>query len=103
MNEEIIYAIKSLRRSNIRKRIVIYLNNISPNWSYLSEISYQVNTPGRNVKGAIYGIGNSYKKSDSLLCLNIIEEDTVGKDMRLFRITDFGKEVTKSMNNKNNL
>ena len=37
-------VIRSLRRSNVRKKIAEYLFDISPSGSYTSEIAYNVKT-----------------------------------------------------------
>ena len=89
--------IRSLRRSNIRKKIAEYLFEISPSGSYTSEIAYNVKTTSTNVLGAIRGMGSRYKEEESLIALKIIEQVTGGNDVKLYKLTDFGKEIVKSL------
>jgi predicted transcriptional regulator with HTH domain len=90
-------AVRALRRSNVRKKIAEYLFDISPNYSYTSEIAYHVRTTPSNVIGAIRGMEERYKEDESLLNLNIIQEKSCGKNVRLYGITDFGKEMLKTI------
>ena len=100
-DEEITYSkdqirplvVRSLRRSNVRKKIAEYLFDISPSGSYTSEIAYNVKTTPTNVIGAIKGMGSRYKKDESLIGLDIVEQITSGKDVKLYKLTDFGKEI----------
>ena len=90
-------VIRSLRRSNIRKKIAEYLYDISPSGSYTSEIAYNVKTTPTNVIGALRGMGFRYKEDESLLSLEIVEEKSGGKNIRLYGLTSFGKEVIESL------
>ncbi|UCF50786.1 MAG: hypothetical protein JSU91_08170 [Thermoplasmatales archaeon] len=91
-------VIRSLRRSNVRKKIAEYLFEIRPSYSYTSEIAYNVKTTPTNVIGAIRGMGNRYKEEESLLSLDIVEEKNSKKNIRLYGLTSFGKEVVESFN-----
>ena len=91
-------VIRSLRRSNIRKKIAEYLFEISPSGSYTSEIAYNVKTTPTNVIGAIRGMGSRYKEEESLIALEIVEQITGGNDVKLYKLTDFGKEILGSLN-----
>lgn len=93
-------ALRALRRSNIRKKIAEYLFDISPSCSYTSEIAYRVKTTPSNVIGAIRGMESRYREDESLLSLDIVELKTGGKDIKLYGITPFGKELVESMNHK---
>ncbi len=86
-------VIRALRRSNIRKKIAEYLFEISPSSSYTSEIAYNVKTTPTNVIGALRGMGSRYKEDESLISLNIVEEKDSGKNIRLYGLTSFGKEI----------
>lgn len=87
-------VIRALRRSSVRKKIAEYLFDISPSASYTSEIAHQVKTTPTNVIGAIRGMGTRYKQNESLINLNIIEPiEEQRSDIKLYRITDFGKEI----------
>ena len=92
-------VIRSLRRSNVRKKIADYLFDISPSGSYTSEIAYNVKTTPTNVIGAIRGMGSRYKEEESLIRLNIVEEKSGGKNIRLYGLTPFGKEIVESFKN----
>ena len=86
-------VIRSLRRSNIRKKIAEYLFEIAPSGSYTSEIAYNIKTTPTNVIGAIRGMGSRYKEEESLIALEIVEQVTSGNDVKLYKLTDFGKEI----------
>jgi predicted transcriptional regulator with HTH domain len=90
---------RALRRSNIRKKVAEYLLDISPSCSYTSEIAYNVKTTPTNVIGAIRGMESRYRQEESLIGLDIVEERSGGKDIRLYGITPFGKEVLESLKN----
>jgi len=93
-------VVRALRRSNVRKKIAEYLFDISPNYSYTSEIAYHVRTTPSNVIGAIRGMQTRYRVEESLLNLDIIEERSCGKNVRLYGITDFGKEMLKTIKDR---
>ena len=90
---------RALRRSNIRKKVAEYLFDISPSCSYTSEIAYNVKTTPTNVIGAIRGMESRYRTEESLIGLDIVEERSGGKDIRLYGLTPFGKEVLESLKN----
>ena len=89
--------IRSLRRSNIRKKIAEYLFEISPSGSYTSEIAYNIKTTPTNVIGAMRGMGDRYKEGESLIDLGIVEQVTGSKDIKLYKLTDMGKEIISSI------
>jgi len=90
-------ALRALRRSNVRKKIAEYLFDISPSYSYTSEIAYNINTTPSNVIGAIRGMDCRYRKEESLIGLDIIELKKGGKDIKLYGITPFGQEVVENI------
>lgn len=90
-------VIRSLRRSNIRKKIADYLFDISPSGSYTSEIAYNIKTTPTNVLGAIRGMGTRYKKEESLISLKMVEQIQNNNDMKIYKLTDFGKEIINSL------
>jgi len=92
-------VVRALRRSNVRKKIAEYLFEISPSCSYTSEIAYNVKTTPTNVIGAIRGMGTRYREQESLITLDIVEEKSGGKNIKLYGLTDFGEEVIKSLKN----
>ena len=91
-------VIRSLRRSNIRKRVAEYLFDISPSGSYTSEIAYHIKTTPTNVIGAIRGMQSRYREDESLIGLDMVELVSSGKDMKVYKLTDFGKEILESLN-----
>ena len=94
-------VIRALRRSNVRKKIAEYLFDISPSCSYTSEIAYNVKTTPTNVIGAIRGMESRYREEESLLGLGLVEEKSGGKNIRLYALTQFGKEIVESVVRKN--
>jgi len=96
-------VIRSLRRSNVRKKIADYLFEISPSGSYTSEIAYNVKTTPTNVIGAIRGMNSRYRDDESLISLNLVEQIQGGKhqDIKLYRLTDFGKEIVEVLRETN--
>ena len=93
-------VMRALRRSNIRKKIAEYLFDISPSCSYTSEIAYNVKTTPTNVIGALRGMESRYREEESLLSLNLVEEKKGGKNIRLYGLTPFGKEMLETINGK---
>jgi predicted transcriptional regulator with HTH domain len=90
-------VVRSLRRSNVRKKIADYLFEISPSGSYTSDIAYNVKTTPTNVIGAIRGMNSRYKDDESLITLRLVEQIEGGKNVKIYRLTDFGKEIIQSM------
>ena len=93
-------AIRALRRSNIRKKIAEYLFEISPNCSYTSEIAYHVGATSSNVIGALRGMNSRYREDESLITLELVEEKNGGKNIRLYALTDFGKEILDTIHTR---
>jgi len=92
--------IRSLRRSNIRKKIADYLFEIGPSGSYTSEIAYNIKTTPTNVLGAIRGMGSRYKAEESLIALELVEQVKSGKDIKIYRLTEFGRDIIESLKKK---
>jgi hypothetical protein len=90
-------VIRALRRSSVRRKIANYLFDISPSSSYTSEIAHHVKTTPTNVIGAIRGMESRYREEESLLSLNIVELKEGGKDIKLYGITPFGKEILETV------
>jgi len=90
-------VVRSLRRSNVRKKIADYLFDITPSGSYTSEIAYNVKTTPTNVIGAIRGMGNRYKNDESLIELKIVEQVDTNSNIKIYKLTDFGKEIISNM------
>ena len=94
-------VIRSLRRSNVRKKIAEYLFEISPSGSYTSDIAYNIKTTPTNVIGALRGMNSRYRNEESLLTLDIVEQINTGKNIKIYRITDFGKEILEQIKDRN--
>ena len=93
-------VVRSLRGSKVRKKIVDYLFDISPSGSYISDIAYNIETSPSNVIGALRGMNLRYKHDESLIGLNIVELIKKNNtDLKLYRLTDFGKEMLESIKN----
>ena len=93
-------VMRSLRRSNIRKKIADYLFEISPSGSYTSDIAYNVKTTPTNVIGALRGMNSRYRDDESLLSLKIVELVESGKNVKIYKLTDFGKEMLQTMRDR---
>ncbi|MEF8879781.1 MAG: archaellum operon transcriptional activator EarA family protein [Candidatus Thermoplasmatota archaeon] len=93
---------RSLRRSKVRKKIVEYLFEISPSGSYTSDIAYNVKTTPTNVIGAIRGMKSRYRGEESLLGLDIVERVEIdsNKNIKIYRLTDFGKEILQDIRDR---
>ena len=90
-------VMRSLRRSSVRKKIAEYLYEISPSGSYTSDIAYNVKTTPTNVIGAIRGMESRYRNDDSLIGLNLVEQIVSNKNVKIYKITDFGKDILDQM------
>ena len=88
---------RSLRRSSVRKKIAEYLFEISPSGSYTSDIAYNVKTTPTNVIGALRGMNSRYRDDESLLSLNLVEMIESGKNVKIYKLTDLGKDIIQSM------
>jgi predicted transcriptional regulator with HTH domain len=77
-----------------------YLCDISPNCSYTSEIAYNIGATSSNVIGALRGIETRYREEESLIGLNMVEERSGGKNVRLYGVTDFGREIIQTMKSR---
>jgi len=91
---------RSLRRSSVRKKIAEYLFEISPSGSYTSDIAYNVKTTPTNVIGALRGMNTRYRDEESLLSLNLVEQIDSGKNVKIYKLTDFGKEIIQSIKDR---
>ena len=83
----------SLKRSNIRAKILIYLNsNNGTTGATMYEITRAVDSNYVNVKGALYGNNKGYSLDDSLLKLGLVSS-TADNNRIIFRITQKGIEA----------
>ncbi len=88
------FVIRSINRSGLRKKILLYLDQIYPSPTYLSEIARAVKSDPSNVKGALIGLGNRYNGHSSLVSLGLVEVVTE-KGFKYYRLTEYGREVVK--------
>ncbi|MCK5636098.1 MAG: hypothetical protein KAH91_01660, partial [Thermoplasmatales archaeon] len=65
-----------------------------------SEIAYNVKTTPTNVIGAIRGMDSRYKEEGSLISLDLIEEKSGGRNIRLYSLTPFGKEMIENLRDR---
>jgi predicted transcriptional regulator with HTH domain len=93
-------VIRSLRRSNVRKKIADYLFDIDPSCSYTSEIAYHVKTTPTNVIGAIRGMDSRYREDESLISLDLVEMKSGGRNIKLYGLTPFGREMVEELRSK---
>jgi predicted transcriptional regulator with HTH domain len=93
-------VMRSLRRSSVRKKIAEYLFEISPSGSYTSDIAYNVKTTPTNVIGALRGMNSRYRDDESLIGLNLVELVEGSKNVKIYKLTDFGKEIVVSMKDR---
>jgi predicted transcriptional regulator with HTH domain len=63
---------KALRRSHVKRRIVMYLS--VHGFGYISEIAREICVTPTNVIGAIKGMDNRYLAEDSLLSLGVVDK-----------------------------
>ena len=88
---------RALRRSNVRKKIAEYLFDIHPSYSYTSEIAYHVKTTPTNVIGALRGMNSRYREDESLVGLDLVEEKKSGSNIKLYGLTQFGRDMIEDM------
>ena len=93
-------VMRSLRRSSVRKKIAEYLFEISPSGSYTSDIAYNVKTTPTNVIGAIRGMNSRYRDDESLIGLKLVELIESSKNVKIYKLTPFGKEMIQSMHER---
>jgi predicted transcriptional regulator with HTH domain len=94
-----VLVIKSLRRRITSKKIAEYLFELGPVGIYTLEIAYNVKTAPTNVIGAIRGMESGNKQEESLISLEIVEQVESRNNVKLYRLTDFGKEIIGNLKN----
>lgn len=88
------HILRSINKSNLRRRVLFYLYSIYPNYDYLANISRMIRSDPSNVLGCIRGMGNRYNGSSSLIELGLVE--VVERDgFKYYRITDLGRKVVE--------
>lgn len=86
--------IRSLNRSELRRKVLFYLLSINPYRSYLSEISRAVKSDPSNVKGCLEGLGVRYTGEESLVGLGLVSFEQSKNGFKYYKInTDFIEDV----------
>jgi len=88
------HILRSLNKSYLRKKVLMYLDSIYPNVDYLSNIARRVGSDASNVLGCLRGMGNRYNGNSSLIELGLVEVLDVN-GYKYYRITDLGRKVAK--------
>lgn len=96
--KEATIVIRALKRSRIRRDVLIYLLGIYPEGSYLAEIAKKIDATPSNVIGAIRGTKGRYDKALSLFSLGLVDYNEV-EGYNYYRLTDKGKEVARVLKN----
>ncbi len=86
------HIIRSLNKSELRKRVLFYLKEIYPNFTYLSELARNVRSDPSNVLGSLKGMGDRYNSNSSLVELGLVELKE-NNDSKYYRLSDYGKKV----------
>ncbi|GGM73887.1 transcriptional regulator [Thermogymnomonas acidicola] len=79
-------VIRSLNRSELRRKVLFYLLSIYPYRSYLSEISRAVRSDPSNVKGCLEGLGVRYTGEESLVGLGLVVVEQSKNGFRYFKV-----------------
>ncbi|WP_056934013.1 helix-turn-helix domain-containing protein [Thermococcus barophilus] len=90
------HILRSLHRSELRKKILLYLHDIYPSATYLSEIARVVGSDPSNVRGALVGLGNRYNGESSLVYLGLVEEIN-NNGFKYYRLTEYGKRIVEHL------
>jgi len=84
--------IRALNKSELRRKVIFYLDSIYPNYAYLSVIARDINSDPSNVLGCLRGLGNRYNGNSSLIELGLVEVTERGGN-KYYKLTEYGKEV----------
>jgi len=88
------HILRSINKSSLRKKVLLYLDSIYPNADYLTNIARMVGSDPSNVLGCLKGMGNRYNGNSSLIELGLVE--VVERDgYKYYRVTEFGRKVAK--------
>ena len=88
------HIIRSINKSTLRRRVLLYLDSVYPNADYLANIARAVKSDPSNVLGCIRGMGNRYNGNSSLIELGLVEVIEVD-GYKYYRITELGRRVVK--------
>ena len=90
------HILRSLNKSHLRKKVLIYLDSIYPNADYLSNIARRVGSDASNVLGCLRGMGNRYNGNSSLIELGLVEVVNVD-GYKYYKLTVLGKKVAEML------
>lgn len=98
MQQQIFYIdpiiVRSLNKSDLRRKVLFYLDSIHPNHTYLSELARAIRSDPANVLGCLRGMGNRYNGNSSLIELGLVEVVERNR-FKYYRLTQYGKEVVQ--------
>lgn len=89
-------VVRSLKKSRIRKDVLLFLLKIYPEGSYIAEIAAKIGADPSNVIGALRG-NRRYKEALSLVSLSLVEGEKA-KETRFYRLSDKDMEMAQSLN-----
>ncbi len=90
------HILRSLNKSTLRKRVLLHLSSIYPNYDYLANIARKVGSDASNVLGCIRGMGNRYNGNSSLIELGLVEVVDRG-GYKYYRATEMGRRIAKHL------
>ena len=87
-------VIRSLNRSELRRKALFYLLSIYPYRSYLSEISRAIKSDPSNVKGCMEGLGVRYTGEESLVGLGLISIEQTKNGFKYYKVNqDYVEDI----------
>ncbi len=92
-------VIRSLNRSELRRKVLFYLLSIYPYRSYLSEISRAIKSDPSNVKGCLEGLGVRYTGEESLVGLGLVNVEQTKNGFKYFKVNMDYIEDVKALKN----
>lgn len=88
------HVVRTLNKSNLKKKVLYYLNSIYPNADYAANIARMTRSDPSNVLGCLRGMGNRYNENNSLIELGLVEVMNINGH-KYYKITDLGKKVVE--------
>lgn len=86
--------LRSIHKSRLREEILLFLYDIKPHYSYLSEVARNVRSDPSNVLGCLKGMSKRYSEDRSLLELDLVE--VIERDGKsYYGITEKGTDIAK--------
>lgn len=90
--------LRSIHKSRLREEILLFLFDIRPQYSYLSEIARNVRSDPSNVLGCIKGMSKRYSEKRSLMELGLVE--VLEKDGKsYYGVTEKGEKISSYIKN----